>query len=96
MNNLGKRLKLLRKSHSFSQRQLAIKIGVSPSLISAYENESRSPSYEALIQYSHIFHVSVDYLLGQTEYTSILVNVLNEYQIVHIAKTIETLRQQSN
>lgn len=95
MNNLGKRLKTLRKINSFSQRQLATKIGVSPSLISAYETDSRSPSYEALIQYSHIFHVSIDYLLGQNAYTSILVNDLNEYQIIYLSKVIANLRQQS-
>lgn len=94
MYNFGKRLRQLRKSIPLNQKQLATRIGVAPSLISSYENGTRFPSCEVLLQFSHIFHVSVDYLLGQEEYTSVLVNDLDETQIIFVAQFIEYLRKQ--
>lgn len=96
MYNFGKRLRQLRKSIPLNQKQLATRIGVTPSLISSYENGSRFPSCEVLLQFSHVFHVSVDYLLGQEEYTSILVNDLNETQILILSQLVEELRHQRN
>lgn len=94
MYNFGKRLRQLRKSIPLNQKQLATRIGVAPSLISSYENGTRFPSCEVLLQFSHIFHVSVDYLLGQEEYTSVLVDDLDETQIIFVAQFIEYLRKQ--
>ena len=53
-------LKTLRVAKKLTQDQVADYVGVSRSVISAYENDMRYPSYEVLI----LFGVSTDYLLG--------------------------------
>lgn len=61
---LGDKLKMLRNSRSLTQGDLAQMMGLATSAISSYESCSRRPSYEVLIKYARIFHVSTDYLLG--------------------------------
>lgn len=67
IHGLPKRLQELRNSYHFSQRQVAEKIGVSPSIISGYETGERTPSIEALLSLSDVFHCSTDYLLGKQQ-----------------------------
>lgn len=57
-------LKQLREAKKLTQTQVANYVGVSRSVISAYENDMRYPSYEILIRLSTLFEVSTDYLLG--------------------------------
>lgn len=61
---LGDKLKMLRNSRSLTQGDLAQMMGLATSAISSYESCSRRPSYEVLIKYARIFHVSTDFLLG--------------------------------
>lgn len=61
---LGDKLKMLRNSRSLTQGELAEMMGLATSAISSYESCSRRPSYEVLIKYARIFHVSTDFLLG--------------------------------
>ncbi len=64
MVDFGNRLKALRLRENMTQAQLAQKVGLTKSVISAYETGLRLPSYEVLIHISKIFKVSTDYLLG--------------------------------
>lgn len=64
MVDFGNTLKTLRIRNSLTQLQLAQKLGLTKSVISAYENGIRMPSYDVLIQTARIFNVSTDYLLG--------------------------------
>lgn len=57
-------LKQLRTAKKLTQTQVADYVGVSRSVISAYENDTRYPSYEVLIRLSVLLGVSTDYLLG--------------------------------
>jgi len=56
--------KFLRESKHLTQTQLAQKLWVQKSIISAYETGARQPSLDMLIKYAHEFHVTTDYLLG--------------------------------
>ena len=47
-----------------SQKESAIAIGVSPSIISNYENGERVPSLENLMALAGLYRCSTDYLLG--------------------------------
>lgn len=47
-----------------TQVQLAQKLGLTKSVISAYETGRRLPSYDILIHIARIYNVSTDYLLG--------------------------------
>ena len=60
-------LKELREARGFSQRQLADKIGVSPSMIGLYETGERMPSFETLLRIRRLFGVSADFLLGEED-----------------------------
>ena len=66
-NIFGKRLKELREKHRMSQKQVADKIGVTASAISAYETGVRMPGGAAITALSNLFLVSPDYLLGNTD-----------------------------
>ena len=67
MVDFGGRLRVLRKQHGLTQGQLAEKLNLTKSVVSAYENDIRLPSYDVLITLSRIFKVSTDYLLGQSK-----------------------------
>ena len=62
--NLGEKLKQLRLEKNLTQKQLADRLGVAISAISSYESDTRCPTFDTLIKYARIFHVSTDYLLG--------------------------------
>lgn len=63
MVNFGVILKSLRIRDDMTQAQLAQKLGLTKSVISAYETGIRQPSYDVLIHIAGIFDVSTDYLL---------------------------------
>lgn len=60
---LAERVKQLRAEHSWSQGDLATKIGADAAQISRYENGHITPSVDALIRLAETFDVSCDYLL---------------------------------
>ena len=64
MVNFGERLRLLRQSKKWTQQDLASRLDLTKSVISAYETSLRYPSYDILIRIAVIFKVSTDYLLG--------------------------------
>lgn len=64
MVELGTKLRELRRERGWTQAQVAERIGGTASVVSAYENGIRQPSYEALIRLSRLYGVSTDYLLG--------------------------------
>lgn len=64
MVDFGMKLKTLRLQNRFTQADVAQKLGVTKSVISAYETGLRLPSYDILIQIAKLFKVTTDYLLG--------------------------------
>lgn len=64
MVELGLRLKSLRQERGWTQKRVAQRIGGTASIVSAYENGIRQPSYEALVKLARLYGVSSDYLLG--------------------------------
>lgn len=59
--------KSLRESRKMTQSDLAKMLGISKSMVSAYETGVRQPSHEVLLQMSRIFKVSIDYLYGNED-----------------------------
>lgn len=64
MLDFGKRLKSLRLEKGWTQEMLAKRLGLSKSIVSAYETSLRYPSYEILVRICYVYGVSADYLLG--------------------------------
>ena len=86
-------LKTLRTKKGLTQTQLANKLWLNKSIISAYENEQRMPSLEVLVKLSYEFNVSMEYLLGIEKNKTIDVSDLSDEQISAINNLIELLRK---
>jgi Predicted transcriptional regulators len=65
--NFGERIKHLRKQRDLNQSELAKILGVSRTMISAYESDMRKPSYENLMEIVSYFNVSMDWMFGNVE-----------------------------
>lgn len=65
INGLPERLRELREKCDISQSNIADRLGVTSSLISAYERGERTPSLPIILKLSYIYNCSVDYLLGK-------------------------------
>lgn len=87
----GERLKELREDFNLTQDQLAEKIGINRSTISAYENNAISPTLEILVKLADTFNVSIDYLACRTKeiYNLNTFNNKNKQLILEIIKSIE-------
>lgn len=81
MRDFSEIAKELRESKHLTQTQLAERMWVKKSIISAYETDSRPPSLDMLIKYAKEFHVSTDYLLGIDTEKTLNVNGLTDTQI---------------
>lgn len=62
-----KRIRRLREEQSLKQSEFAEVLGISMQSVSAYEN-GREPNYEILRKMSDYFHVTVDYLVGHSDF----------------------------
>ena len=65
---LGQRLKELREEKGYTQKQLAEKLGINSVTYLHYEKEQREPPLALLADISRFYGVSVDYLLGLTDF----------------------------
>ncbi len=93
--NLGEKLKQLRLEKNLTQKQLATRLGVAISAVSSYESDTRCPTFDTLINYAHIFHVSTDYLLGLAPHNTIDVSDLSEEEIHAITQLIDVIRKKN-
>lgn len=66
--NLGQRLKELREEKGLTQKQLSEKLGINSVTYLHYEKEQREPPLSLLADISRFYGVSVDYLLGLTDF----------------------------
>lgn len=64
-------LKSLRESRKITQSQLGEYLGAKKSAISLWESGKRQPDQETLVRIATYFDVTVDYLLGREEQSSI-------------------------
>lgn len=67
-NIFAKRLKTLRKSKKCTQLTLANLLGITRTQISDLENGKTSTSIERLYMLADYFDVSIDYLVGRTDF----------------------------
>ena len=95
LKDMGEKIKMLRLDLDLTQAALAQKLGVTKSIVSAYENSTRYPSYEQLIKLSNFFGVSTDYLLGCPKNNVIDVSGLKDREIEGLIKMIYSLKKKS-
>lgn len=70
IKGLPEKLKMLRLKYHLSQKEVANKLNVSPSIISGYETGERTPSTENILALSHLYQCTTDYLLGNNHQTT--------------------------
>ena len=98
IKDLPMKLKDLRKKHSLSQKQVATRLGVSPSIISGYETGERTPSIEVLLSLAYLYQCSTDYLLGKENNTPKMMidtDGLSDEQISAIQNLINSIIKKS-
>lgn len=96
INGLPDKLKSLRQKYGYSQREVANRLKISPSIISGYETGERTPSIEILLALSYLYKCSTDYLLGKEQKNpnpKVDVTGLTQDQIHAITLLVETMRQ---
>lgn len=92
---LSEKLRELRVKSHLTQRQLAELLGVHKSIVSFYELGYRLPSYDILIRYASIFHVSMDYLFGLDKTRTLDVSGLSDDDINAVQTMIDALRRKN-
>ena len=94
VNKLPARIKEMRLRSGLSQRQVALRLNMSPSIISSYETGERTPSAENLLALSFLLKCSVDFLLGK-ESSNLTLDVtgLSEHQIRLLSELVDTMRK---
>ena len=93
MVDFGNTLKTLRLRETMTQAQLAQKLGVTKSVISAYETGLRLPSYDVLIHISKIYNVSTDYLLGVEQKQNVDLSGLTQEEVEALLNLIKAMKQ---
>ncbi len=68
MNKFNERVKDLRTENGISRAELAEKLNVSVRLIAYWEGGQRECDFDTLLKIADTFSVSVDYILGRTDY----------------------------
>ena len=85
---IGERIRELRQSRRMTQFVLSNRLGVTKSLISAYENATAYPSNDVLLGIAYIFNVTTDYLLGKEKTMSISTKGLTDSQIEFVSALV--------
>lgn len=93
MVDFGNTLKTLRLRKNMTQAQLANKLGLTKSVISAYETGLRLPSYDILIHIARIYNVSTDYLLGIEQKQEIDLSGLSQEEINALLNLINAMKR---
>ena len=92
MVDFGNRVKTLRLQNNMTQATLAQKLGLTKSVISAYETGLRMPSYDVLIAISRIFKVSTDFLLGVEKKNDLDLSGLTDEEVKAIKNLIKSMQ----
>ncbi|WP_051588883.1 helix-turn-helix transcriptional regulator [Ruminococcus sp. NK3A76] len=89
--NFGAILQKLRKEHKMTQEQLARKINKESSIISRYEKNLQSPTFETVRSFAAIFNVSMDYLSGMEKNSQISTYGMTDEQIKMVKGLVQML-----
>ena len=94
IDGLAERLQQMRQRYGLSQKVVADRLGISPSVVSGYETGARVPSADVLLKLAGLYHCSTDYLLGRASPTKTLdVSGLSQEQFKALERLIESMKQ---
>lgn len=94
-STLGSRIIDLRKAKSWSQTELAAKVGVSYAQIGRYETKGSQPPAEVLKKIADALDTTVDFLInGNTEDKANA--ALKDAEVIRYFKEVDNLRRKIN
>lgn len=97
MVDFGEKLRALRLAENMTQGDVGMRVGVTKSMISAYETGLKQPSYEVLIKLAKTFKVSTDYILGcENSGGQYSLDGLTAEQMETVLKIIRNLKKANN
>lgn len=105
MSNFNENLKIIRKQYGLSQVELAKKLNLADTSISAYELSKNEPTIDTLKNMSKLFNISIDELVGnefenslkpQTRELRQLVTMLSDSYTVQTLFYVKSLLQYQN
>ncbi|WP_195276969.1 helix-turn-helix domain-containing protein [Anaerotruncus rubiinfantis] len=94
--DFGYRLRALRKQKKLTQTQVASRLNLSKTTISGYENNTKTPSVDTLIQLSSLYGVPTDYLLGIENRPLLLIDGISERQQEILRTLLAEFRTRQN
>lgn len=94
-NMIAERIKFLREQKTYTQTELAKKLGITRSSVNAWEMGISVPSTQYIVELSNIFSVSTDYLLGVEKTSTIDISGLTEQDIEMIYTLAEYLKSKN-
>ncbi len=92
VENIGKKINVLRKERGYTQAELARKMGVNQKLVSDYEVNRLRPHHEIIVRLALALEVSADELLGLGNPNQDR-EIMPERKILTRMKKIESLPQ---
>ncbi|MDR1100752.1 MAG: helix-turn-helix domain-containing protein [Clostridiales bacterium] len=90
---LADKIKKLREQKGLTQSELARKLDLTRSSVNGWEMGLVVPSTQIIVELSHVFNVSADYLLGLDEQITLRVNGLTDKEIASLMSIIECYKE---
>ena len=72
--NHQNRIAELREGRQWTQEELSQSIGITRASLSHYEKNRRKPDFEILTKLADVFGVSIDYLIGRTTHSEVVMD----------------------
>lgn len=92
---IAERVKCLREQHGLTQAELAKQLGITRSSVNAWEMGISVPSTQYVVELSHLFKISTDYILGLDVSTSINITGLTEEDVQIVYSLIQHLKKKN-
>ncbi len=92
---IADRIRILREGMGATQADLAKKLGITRSSVNAWELGISVPSTQYIVELSHIFGVSTDYLLNVDESSTIKISGLTEADVQLVYDLIQHLKKKN-
>lgn len=92
---IADKIKFLREKNKMTQSDLAKKLGITRSSVNAWEMGISTPSTQYLVELSHMFKISADYLLGISDDANISTKGLTDKDIELVYEIIEHLKNKN-
>lgn len=88
MNTIGENIRRLRKSHKYTQKDLAELLGVKPTTVASWEQGRNKPLMDKVTKISNLFKISPTELIGKSLSEKINQSNLSPTNIHPISKNI--------